>query len=254
MHTQQALERLGCERNEAKVYIAVLQKGEASIAQIATSTGLPRSTAQVVTFRLQGKGLLNRYIKQSRTVWVAENPRRFLDDLSEKEAIAEQLLPELQAMRRENTQRPLVRHYVGAPRISLVLDEIALSKYPVYCLCSVQRMIDTLGEQVVEGFFDSLFEHPAPVSLLTLDAPYVRTLQVYVTNTTKQIRLTDNESFADCAYFIFNDRVAIVTLHACESTGIIHEDQSMAVSMTALFTTVWESALPLRSLEVPTTD
>ena len=109
MQRQKAIEQLGYSPKEAKVYLATLELGEATISDIAEKVDIPRSSAQVIIDKLNGEGVVNFYVMRRYKYWVAENPERLLTGLMRREEAVRNVLPRLAAMREEGWNRKSVR-------------------------------------------------------------------------------------------------------------------------------------------------
>ena len=109
MQRQKAIEQLGYTPKEAKVYLATLELGEATISEVADKVKIPRSSAQVIMDKLHDDGLVNFYVMRRYKYWVAENPERLLSNLKQREDAMREVLPELSAMREDGWSRKHLR-------------------------------------------------------------------------------------------------------------------------------------------------
>ena len=100
MQHQKAIEQLGYNNKEAKVYLTALRLGECRISEIATLVDLPLSSTKVIAEKLSKDGLLTSYSMKGATYWVAENPERLLQNLLKRESAVKEILPELLAVRK----------------------------------------------------------------------------------------------------------------------------------------------------------
>ncbi len=100
MQHQKAIEQLGYNSKEAKVYLTALRLGECRISEIATLIDLPLSSTKIIAEKLAKDGLLTFYTMKGSTYWVAENPERLLQNLLKRESAVKEVLPELLAVRK----------------------------------------------------------------------------------------------------------------------------------------------------------
>ena len=100
MQIQKIIENLGYTAKETKVYLAALSLGEAHISDIAEKVKMPHSSVQVIAGKLNRKGLLNFYVMRRYKYWVAANPERLLDTLKKREALVQEALPRLAAIKK----------------------------------------------------------------------------------------------------------------------------------------------------------
>jgi len=94
------LASLGLNEKEAKVYITLLQKGEMGAIKISQIIGLHRQFVYNALSVLREKGLVVQ-LGTTRTIWKAQNPRRFIALAEEHERQAKQVVEELLALKEE---------------------------------------------------------------------------------------------------------------------------------------------------------
>ncbi len=92
---QQLLESLGLSPNEAKMYEALVEKGESSISDIATVSQTHRRNAYDAIKRLIEKGLVFEIFSGSGNKYNAVEPDKLKEILSEKEENLSAALPDL---------------------------------------------------------------------------------------------------------------------------------------------------------------
>jgi len=240
MQIQRALEQLGYPRNEISVYVALLQMGEGTVAEITRKVELPRSTTQLVIEELQKKGLVSRCPKRQHVVWLAESPTRFLTDIHEKESVLRKLLPELQSIRREAKEKPVLKYYSGRASIAKMFEEILLTKYPVQVIGSIPEMSRYLGEELVTDFFVRLFACPGQIKCITSPSPLVDKLKAECSSGHNKIVVSDDEGIKHAVYVIFDSNVCNILLGAQESVGVMFENPGMAESSKLFFESLWK--------------
>lgn len=87
MELYQQLKQLGLEEKQAKIYLACLELGPDTAQNIAYKASIKRPTTYVILEELIKKGLISITPKQKTTLYVAENPKKILTQIKQKEAI-----------------------------------------------------------------------------------------------------------------------------------------------------------------------
>ena len=64
-NTQSSLEYAGMKPKEAKIYLALLELGEASVVQIAKSAGIKRTTVYNILPDFINRGIVSTTLKRS---------------------------------------------------------------------------------------------------------------------------------------------------------------------------------------------
>ena len=95
MHT--VFESLGLSPNEAKIYQTLVEHGESSISQVATSAQIHRRNAYDAMQRLIDKGLCFQIFSSKENTYNAVDPDKLTELLKEKETELNELLPDLKA-------------------------------------------------------------------------------------------------------------------------------------------------------------
>jgi sugar-specific transcriptional regulator TrmB len=144
---------LGIEPRQAKVYLAVLELGPATIAQIAKKSGIKRTTIYEFIHDMVDKGLLNTSSIGKRTLYVAISPDE-LDHLVERQKeIISQMKPELQLLLSKAPQKPKVRYYEGVVGVKKVYEEMLHAKNKdIYWFGTVKDIMDSLGKEYLNSW------------------------------------------------------------------------------------------------------
>ncbi len=94
---EEQLIELGFSKNEAKVYLALLELGTASASRVASRAGIHRPNAYESLQRLVRKGLASYLSRGGTQVFEAADPELLLTALQQREAHARELVPHLRA-------------------------------------------------------------------------------------------------------------------------------------------------------------
>lgn len=112
--------RLGFSDKESTVYVTLLRRGNASVADICTETGMNRATVHDTCDHLGRAGLVTAYAADGQRRFGAEPPERLLTVLSlqrrevtAREDIAARLLPRLLAIGTSHAAKPKIRYIEG---------------------------------------------------------------------------------------------------------------------------------------------
>ena len=121
------LEKIGFTANEAKVYLALLELGEAQAGLISKRSQVNRTNTYDCLERLADKGLVTFYLTSSRKMFKPVDPRAIMSYLKEKETVAEEAMPELLAAFNGKKQEEEAMIFKGRKGIKSVLNDIIKS-------------------------------------------------------------------------------------------------------------------------------
>ncbi|MFZ2882675.1 MAG: helix-turn-helix domain-containing protein, partial [Candidatus Moraniibacteriota bacterium] len=107
------LQIAGLSEKEAKVYVAVLELGEATIAEITKKSKIKRSTIYDILNTLKEKGIISQTRLNKRPIFLAENPKKMLEKLEEKKRGLEEAVPELLSIMNLLDKKPKIRYFEG---------------------------------------------------------------------------------------------------------------------------------------------
>lgn len=119
---KEMLESAGLSKNETKVYLALLRLKSALAGEIAKKSGVHRRNVYDVLEKLIEKGLVSYVMQGSRRYFQAENPKRLVDIMKNKEEQIRSVLPDLRKMY-EGKKKEEARIFRGRAGLRAVLDD-----------------------------------------------------------------------------------------------------------------------------------
>lgn len=232
---------VGYGDNEARVYIASLELGEATITDLSNKAGIPRTTCQHAIRLLQQHGLMNYYVKRRRKYWIAENPQKMITRLEGQEGLLKTILPKLQAMHYAAEFRPTARIFHGIKEVRQIFDDIIETKQHIRSLTAVEIM-SSLFEEVFTDFIFRRHQHHLRVQLLTNSSPFSEQLSKNDEKELRQTRFLPPSIKLKNATFIYGRKTAIISLSKSLVTGIIIEDPEFSATQDSIFYYLWDKS------------
>lgn len=92
------LKSIGLEDKEAKIYVALLKFGQATVGDIADEAGIKRPTTYVILDELRKKGLVLKIPDAKKAMFQAKTPDEFFAQTVENISNFEKVLPKLRSM------------------------------------------------------------------------------------------------------------------------------------------------------------
>lgn len=146
---KQELSAFGLSESEASAYLALLELGKASIAQIAKKAGIKRPTTYLIIESLKENGLVSMAKKHKKTLFVAEDPRKIIDILEERKNKMNRIMPELLSFANMLDQKPAIQFFEG--------NEGIKSVYRDTLNYGDQEMLTFFSESYAEDFEEDFF-------------------------------------------------------------------------------------------------
>lgn len=236
----------GLDKNQAKLYIAALELGEASMTELAKKAGFNRATAYSLVEQLEINGLTSQIQSGKRKIYSAVHPRRLVQIADFRKKGVEDILPELEALHSLPKAKPKVQVFEGLQGIKFLYQELYQSlnkKEEALWFANIKALKENFPESIVE--FKKL--------LRRLKNPKIRQLnygdeagkkwseemkrwlgknhQVRTLPTTFEFGYTDNLIFGNkLVIFSFRDKVFVTVI----------ESEDIAKTYRALFEGAWK--------------
>lgn len=118
---EEVLEEIGLSKNEAKVYICLLNIGMTSITHIADESKLHRANVYDSIKKLISKGLVAHVQKEDVTLYEATDPHALMRIIKEKEIRLKAILPQLVMSKQYAASKGEAHIYEGAAAFVRIL-------------------------------------------------------------------------------------------------------------------------------------
>jgi HTH-type transcriptional regulator, sugar sensing transcriptional regulator len=113
MNLTLAIQNLGLNEKEAKIYLALLQLGMTTAYNVSIKSGIKKPTTYVILDNLMEKGFVNKIPRSKKQLFIAEAPQKCIEEVKNKLEFTEDALPELLAIKKESDQKVNVSYYEG---------------------------------------------------------------------------------------------------------------------------------------------
>jgi len=246
MPLESELKKIGFSDKEAKVYLALIELGEAPVQIIGQKAKVNRATTYVILESLKKQGIVSTVEKGKKTNFVAENPSSLLRKFATEHETTEQkekefktALPELEALFNLSADKPRVRYFEGEDGMRALREDIIAS--------GVKEVLDIYPRDETVGLYSHKenqdFFKKRTSGNITIRAIYTSE-DGPVANfiTPGERRFVPKNKFPFSADIsIYGSRVAITTLRGKHITVII-ENKEISDTMRLVFELAWHGA------------
>lgn len=129
---EKILTESGMSKNEAKVYLALLDLGQATAGKIAEKSAIHRTNVYDALERLIEKGVITYIIKKDIKHYHATNPENLLNVIKEKEIHLMQILPELKLAQKLSKAKPKAEILEGSSGLKIAFYDLLKYKKTIY--------------------------------------------------------------------------------------------------------------------------
>lgn len=235
---------LGLTKNETKVYISLLELGNAQVGQITEKSGIHRRNVYDSISRLMEKGLLSSVIVNNKKIFSPVNPKRFLELIDEKsyelsglKSKFNEIMPELELMAKLKESHD-VRFFKGAEGLKSVFEDILRTKEDYIGYGPKDELRD-----ILKHYYKHVIERRVKAKLRTKFICGEETRDKRV-NPYSQIRYIPQEYSSKAALRIYGDKVAILLLSKQEPIAIVIKNKAIADGYRKYFEVMWKNAKP----------
>ncbi|HLD02718.1 MAG TPA: helix-turn-helix domain-containing protein, partial [Candidatus Nanoarchaeia archaeon] len=147
---QKILQRLGFSKNQAKVYITLINSGSATAGELAVKSMVHRSNVYDALDQLVEQGLVSYIYKGSKKIFMPSNPENIKENLKEKEKALDEILPLLKA-KYIYEEKAQARIYEGLQGIRTILNDFLREKKEILAFGVVKDTHRRIGS--ISGIF-----------------------------------------------------------------------------------------------------
>lgn len=246
MTLEERLIKAGLEQKEAKIYLAALELGPATVLQLSKKAAVKRPTTYVLLDRMTEQGYFAKTSKQGKVLYSAEKPEALLRALHAKEEMLQQAIPELSAIMSTASERPKITIREGRDGIEQVYAEIY--ENPEIKFFGSPKDIQRNFPEVLKKFEEIAKKKLTIVQDIVTTDPadlqYARKATALPYYETRLLPKGLNISI-DCA--IFGNKVAIFSIKK-DLFVVVIESKDVADSFRALHALAWQAATPLENI------
>lgn len=251
MSLQATLSDLGMSTSEVKVYLSLLECGEALPGIIAHHSKVKRSTTYLILNRLADNGLVSKIKKGGHWHFQALNPYLLAEQQHQRYRNIEAALPELLAMRGRYDNKPQVSFFEGLSGLIQIMEDTLTAKTELLVWADVKLSTQTGLKEYYPTYIKKKVERKLWVRGIVNDDKEARQLQARGKEELRELYLIPKEDFPfENEINIYDDKIAIIS-HT-DQVGVIIENKHIAKTQRSIFKLAFMQAKTIDSkLETP---
>ncbi len=233
---QKTLENLGLDEKEARVYLACLELGSASVAEIAKKAGVKRTSIYNFLEDMVRRGFVSEIKRDDQILLSAENPEVLESKAQKNLASVQNVMPELLAMFNRPGNKPRVKFYQGLDGIRKIYEETLKSKEPIYAFSDFERMMP-LMEKWMWRYAERRAEKGIKFFSIAKDGLWARKAEAKAREHLREMKIVKNISF-DSEINVYENKTAILSFQR-PYAGLIIEDSAIAQTLKSVWQMLW---------------
>jgi sugar-specific transcriptional regulator TrmB len=229
----QFIEDLGLTKNEAKVYLSLLDVGSTKAGLLTRKTGIHRRNVYDAIEMLAKKGLVS-YIKENNVrIYSAVEPARLLESLKEKEENIKSILPELEQKFNFVQQKRGTDFYRGKQALKAIFDDQLKEGKEILVLGACP-----FAKDIVKYYFQR-YDNERKRRKIKVKAIFSGKVDYDIP--LSEVKFLPAQFNSPSATNIYGDKVAII-LWTEEPFAILIHQKEIADSYRAYFELLWKQA------------
>ncbi len=247
----QELQNIGLTDKQAKVYLAALELGEASVLEIAKKSGVNRATCYQAIEKLKNEGLVKEIKKNGKIKIVAEMPKKLLEILMDKRIKTERqiitlkkILPELESLYNYSETKPKIRFFEGLDGLKEIYQDTLKGRHKEILAFTAYHRADKELARWLDKYY--IPERIKRNILARVIAPVSGFAQKYKQEDKKHKRQTllipAGKFPLSIEINIYGHKVAIISFVKQEMVGVVMESKEVANTFRLIFQLAWRGA------------
>ena len=242
---EEALRKFGLSDREIKVYLALLELGEALASKIAEKTNTPRTLSYDILENLLKKGLVSYVIKSNKKYFSALDPNNLIEVLKnqteEKERLVKEALPELLALKSKKLEeKAKVEVYEGKEGVKTLFNDVLRVGKEFLCFGSTGISPELIPYELSRFHKERIKRKISWRVIYNNDKSGRKRGQE--TSKWKYTRVKYMEKTSPTTTYYYGDKVAIVLWIKERLLAIMIEDEVIANSFKEFFEVLWKNA------------
>lgn len=248
MQLTHSLATLGLTETEARVYTALLELGGDYVSNISRQSGVKRTNCYHALETLSEKGFVSITNKENSKYYIAEDPRRLLEEQKKKMKTAEFIMPDLLALRNTDTGfLPKMKYFEGKKAIQELLSKPLDCKVEILTYTNFKQAMDKFGD-TLKNYLHEKAKRNIKARLIS---PYHKDAEDfiykvfpkdYLTFSVQILFTNPKQFFLKNDVNIFEDKVSMISLDPKENIGVLIESEVYADTFRTIFNLSWLGA------------
>lgn len=235
---QSTLASFGLDEREQKIYLALLEMGEALQLPLAKRVGIQRTSLRELLPALINRGIILELVKGKRKYLVATDPATLIHRLEAQTKTALESLPALLALQNQLTTKPQVFFYEGIEGVKQVYQKTLSEEKPLYSFVDVTAMHPALEQWALTEYVPAREAKQITVKNIISDSP--RRSAVIPNTRFRQNRLMPSESFPfSMEVAVFGEWVMINHLKEPDPSAVLIRSKALAETLKGIHQALW---------------
>lgn len=236
------LQQVGLNQKEAKVYLATLELGEASVQEIAKKSGVKRTSIYNLIDDLIKREIIHVVIKKKKKKFVATEPTALKEMITQRKKALEEVLPDLKMLSGATKLKPRVRFYEGVEGVKAALNDNLIDRKPIKGFTGVAKGYEILGAYGDE-YIAKRVRAGISIKVIAPDDAGGKVFKRKDRVSRRTTRLIPKKKFPfEIEINIYGNKTSFMSYSKKRPMGVIIESPEITKTMNSVFDFAWEYA------------
>lgn len=236
----QTLQQFSLTENEAKVYLALLELGSASVQAASRKSIIKRTTIYTLIDSLKQKGLVSETQKGAKTFFNASDPETLLLLSGRRHQELKKVLPELKSIYNAAAHKPKVMFQEGKEGYLAVYESIlkdapkellVISSYDDFCKHVDEKYeADWTQRRIAKKIYLRWLDFKTPLTLA---------MKAKDKESHRQISFLPDEFKFQSIMFLYGQKVILVSGRQKEFNAVVIENDEFSQMHQQIFEMLW---------------
>ena len=242
------LQELGLSKEEAKVYLALLEIQSAPASVVARRAKVPRVNCYYILDQLVKRGLVSTYLQNNVKTFSAENPKKFVHQYEEKLRKAKYLLPELAAITSTSAFRPKIHFFEGIEGIKSIYEEMLESHEDLRGYTDLGALPKLLPQDYLKEYNRKKVRGKQKTRIISTYSEegfsYMKNFYPsdYDSELNETLFVNPEEFKFENEIAVYGNKIAIISLNPDELIGVLIESSVISRTQQTIFDLAWLGA------------
>jgi len=234
------LQNLGLNEKEAKVYLACLELGSATVQEVSDKAGVKRTSVYNFLEDMKVRGFITEVKHGKRILLIAEDPQTLLKKADEQKRQLEEMLPEFLSIYNLPGEKPKVKFYQGVEGLKRVYEDTLEEGSPIYLISDYEQMFEALDSEWMWDYAKRRTEKGIKAFSIAKEGARAQEVKVNDVEQLRETRFVKEVDF-ETEINIYGNKVALLSFRR-PYAGVIIEDRTIAQTLKSMWKIVWNQA------------
>jgi len=233
------LKNIGLSDKAARVYLAALELGEATILGLANKSGVKRTSIYYTILELVELGALTKTKRNKKVYYLPDEPKNLIKRSREKVWEAEELVEELEKVKHSVFKKPRVYFLYGPSGFKKVWDMVFEASKEYRIMTEAVQFIDFVKEKyILDEIIASKKKLGISSKQIIVDSPGARKIVAKDARENRESRLLPSSCKLPFTEIIAGDLTAFISPRF-DNTIFIIENENFAKTRKNGFDLLW---------------